>query len=468
MKNKASQNKKELSWIVLLPSLLVIMVSSISLVDALGKNKFWADDFGNISAFNQNLGSINDLSVNSGRFILNLFFFIMGTSFGVGSSTPYLISASLISGFGIFLILYESVKLKLVSQKMAIFILACLMGSVTLWPVFLWSTNVTHGASLFCFGLALYNFRTNWEMNFKSFKKTIAENIWLSLIILCNPLYIGVIVIYTIFSMYMKSYMLGKTAQLSRRTQFLSILIGVVIPLFYFFAVSQPVQSNNVSYTNTSIKNILPNLNFYFGSFLNIPLLALILISIGVLLVVSVRGYKRHELILIVSSLSILFPVLIQSQVRVLNYLIFPIIFLGLFFSRIFDRALESNSVRRFFVYFFIMSLPLFAFYEARYTRAWYQVPGLGAETDQLLEEIHAKVPLHSDLCIKFDLSSQDANYLIGGFSGTKAFSLSPNYAGKTFIDSYNTCVNDKALRQIVIFKSKNGKFDASLEELIP
>lgn len=455
-------------WMVLAPALLVILLSSISLIDAIGNNNFWADDFGNIAAFNQSLGSFNDLSVNSGRFILNLFFFMMGTSFGVGSSFPYLISASLISGTGIFLILYESVKMKLVSRSMTIFILACLMGSVTLWPVFLWATNVTHGASLLCFGLAFYNFRKNWEVDFKSYRKHFAETAWLSMIILCNPLYIGVILIFAIYSMYIKSHLIGRTARLSQKNQVISMLIGVMFPLVYFLAVSQPVQSKNISYASTSIQNILPNLDFYFGNFFDIPLVAQILVYICMLLIIGFPGYKSHELILLMASLSILVPVLIQSQVRVLNYLIFPIIFLGLLCSRIFDRILESNSAKRYLVYFILISLPLFTFYETRFTRSWYQVPGLGSETNQLLEEIHASIPTQSDLCVKFDLSPEDENYLVGGFSGTKAFSLSPTYARKTYIDSYNNCVSDKTLRQIVIFKSKDGKFQAQVDELTP
>ncbi len=454
--------------IYLVPSLIVILLSSISLIDAIGNNHFWADDFGNIAAFNQSLGSFNDLSVNSGRFILNLFFFIMGMSFGVGSSFPYLISASVISGVGIFLILNESVKLKLVSKKMTIFIVACLMGSVTLWPVFLWATNVTHGASLLCFGFALFNFRSNMEINFKSSKKDLAESIWLSLIILCNPLYIGVIVIFATYSMYVKYYLLEKSKNLPKRRLVTYSIIGVLLPLFYFFVVSQPVQSKNSAYASTSIHNIMPNLEFYFGSIFDIPLPVLILIFICILLIVSFRGYSSHELILLISTLSIMFPVLIQSQVRVLNYLIFPIIFLGLLCSRIFDRILESKSTKRYLVYFFLVAMPLFTFQETSFTRAWYQSPGLGAETNQLLQDIHTSIPIHSDLCIKFDLTKEDQNYLVGGFSGTNAFTLSPNYAQTAFIDSYNPCTSDNTLHQIVIFKSENGRFRLSVDKLKP
>ena len=444
------------------PSIIIIILSVFALAESIFTNFFWADDFGNLAAFSHSVGKWGDFSVNAGRPILNLFFYVMGTSFGTGLAAPYLLSASLVFVLGIILIFRSIVSLGLLSMRMAIFVLAILLASVTPWPIFLWSTNITHGAAIFSLGVAFFLFSKNSKgESFGSFKM-LWEALWFFLIVLCNPLYLGVIIVFSSLFVASRIKKFG-SIELGFRVKILFyVIISMLLPMAYFFLISQPQQKKNLSYANTNIQNILPNINYYTGGIFDSTIQIVLFIVIIVFLLLT-RGYTEIDLALLIASFSILIPVLVQSQQRVLNYLVLPIVFLGIFIGRIFERSSGAIFLKRLIIYFILVLLPLSVFISTQNTRAWYIKPGLGAETRNLLNQIHTFTPSNSKICLAFQLETEDANYLIGGFSGGSAFAISPNYSPDTLINSYSKCDKDKGRLQISISKNSSGTYQAIL-----
>jgi hypothetical protein len=185
-KKDNSKPRNVLQNFLISPSIFIILLSFFALVVAIPNNSFWADDFGNIKAFNSQLGTWNDFTVNAGRPVLNLFFYLMGLSFGTGSATPYLITSSVVVIVGVVMFLRAAVSSRIISSRMAIFIAAILMSSTTLFPIFLWSTNITHGASIFCLGVFAILVSRNFQLGEKSGSCILWEAIWVFLIIFCN------------------------------------------------------------------------------------------------------------------------------------------------------------------------------------------------------------------------------------------------------------------------------------------
>ncbi len=445
------------------PSILIILLSFFAVLVAIPNNSFWADDFGNIRAFNSQLGTWDDFTVNAGRPVLNLFFYVMGVSFGTGSATPYLIASSLVVICGLIMVFMAAVSLRIISFRMSIFIAAILMSSTTLFPIFLWSTNITHGASILCLGIFAWLFSKNFQLGEKTQPSILWEAFWVFLIIFCNPLYIGIIILFSTLTLLVRIQKYGFDGEFTKQIYFAYATISMILPILYFFTVSQPEQKKNLSYANTSLTNILPNLEFYLGGFLTTQFLLFFTISL-LLLMLKFFQITAVDLVLIASAGSILLPVLIQSNQRVLNYLVLPLLFLGFFLARILDRCLSKRSILNVLVYIIIFMLPCLIFSTTKNTRSWYIEPGLGSETKLLIEQIRSFTPPGTKLCIDFKMNKQDEIFLVGGFSGESAFAISPIFSPDTQISMYSDCTGDPERLQILIEKIPNGKFFAYLK----
>jgi hypothetical protein len=446
------------SPILFIPSIIVTILVSISVIAATTNNQFWADDFGNIAAFNSNLGEWNDFSVNAARPVLNVFFYLMGISFGTGSAFPYLISASLIVLSGLLMSLYAACALGIISKRMSIFVFSILMSSTTLFPIFLWSTNITHGASIFCFGVFSLLYSKNSTRGKSYGISTLWEALWISLIVLCNPLYLGVIIIFASLALTSRFQGLRKESRNVVAVYFTYFCVSILLPIVYFFFVSQPEQKKNLSYANTGISNILPNLEYYSSGLISSELTLGLLVLISTALLFRAR-INLLDLGLLGASGTVLLPVLIQSNQRVLNYLVVPILLLCIVFVRVLEADFRQNFYTRSLVGFIIIVLPVVIFTSTKETRSWYVYPGLGSDTKSLITQLQERVPQGGKICVSFRTSKSEENFLIGGFSAGSAFSISPIYSGDTLMDAYANCKDDPSRYQVTIEKNKVGKF---------
>ena len=234
--------------------------------------------------------------------------------------------------------------------------------------------------------------------------------------------------------------------------------ISIVMPIVYFLLVSQPEQEKNLSYANTSFDNIIPNLEYYSHGLISSKFTLGFLLVIFLVLLVNFPK-KFLDLGFLGASGTVLFPVLIQSNQRVLNYLVVPILFLSLILARMMEHHLLQSPLRGWLVYFILFLLPIAVFTSTKETRSWYVYPGLGSETRSLIMQVHEEVPQGSKLCVSFAMSKSDENFLIGGFSAGSAFAISPNYSSDTLMDVYSNCKYDSSRYQILIEKNNLGKF---------
>jgi hypothetical protein len=239
----------------------------------------------------------------------------------------------------------------------------------------------------------------------------------------------------------------------------LYFFISIIVPIIFFLQVSQPEQKKNLSYANTSLRNVIPNLEYYSHGLISSKFTLGLLVLIFLVLLVN-TPLKMLDLGFFGASGTVLFPVLIQSNQRVLNYLVVPILFLSLILARMMEHHLLQNPLRGWLVYSIIFLLPVSVFTSTKETRSWYVYPGLGSETRSLIMQVHGKVPQGSKLCVSFAMSKSDENFLIGGFSAGSAFAIAPNYSSDTLMDLYSNCKNDSSRYQILIEKNSLGKFE--------
>jgi hypothetical protein len=453
-------DSKFFKFLLVAPALLVIGLSLSAVMRSITSNSFWADDFGNMATFSARFGSLSDNSVNAARPILNLFFYFMGSVFGTGSSTPYILVSTLICLLGLLLIFSNLIKLKIINIEMAIFLFSLLLASLSLWPILLWSTNITHGASILLFGLSLSLFRINSIKEKPSSFVWLLESLCLGLVILCNPLYVGISTIFAFTSLFL---FFKRITSMSSAYYFLFFgyfLIAVVSPLVYFFTVSQPNQKVNLAYAGTSVSNILPNLSYYSHGLSSFTLL--ISTSVIILFVAKFRPTVL-DLPLAGAGLSVMVPVLIQSNQRVLNYMVFPIICFGVILARSILKVIESKNYFVIVVMIFVLISPIYFFNQTKDIRSWYIKPGLGSETKVILSQVDMLVPDNSKLCISFELDQIYEDFIIGGISGSSGFAVSPVNSPNTLLDRDSNCLSDNSRTQILIFKNDSESYEAKI-----
>ena len=441
----------------LLPAYCVITLSAIAIITSISNSFFWADDFGNMAAFSHTFGSFTNYQVNAGRPILNFFFYLMGVSFGTGSSIPYLIVAGIICLAGIFLIFNNLIKLEILNHSMSIWLVSILFGTLFLWPILLWSTNITHGASIFLLGLSIHMYRKSMEIDLDSLAYKLLEGLCLGTIILCNPLYIGIVLIFSLTSI-ISSYQNFKSNMFRQYIYLIFYLsTGILFPLAYFILISQPQQKKNPAYSNTSLENIVPNLNFYTNGLAS-SVWAYIFLGVIILLFLVARP-KVIDLVFCAAGMSVLGPVLIQSQQKVLNYMVLPTILFGVVLVRSLRIVLESKTPLIFGIYSCMAVIPLFIFVQTADMRAWHINPGIGSEAKSILVKVGQLVPINSKLCVFAENIDQE-NFIVASLSGSSGFTNSPVYSPDTQFDRYSNCKNDSSRVKILINRDISGNFN--------
>jgi hypothetical protein len=455
-----SKKYRFLTLLSFAPALLVTLFSISSILRAIKSNSFWADDFGNMATYSSSLGSLSD-SVNAARPVLNLFFYAMGSTFGTSSSTPYIVVSTVICLIGVFLVFFSLVKLKTIEKQMAFFVASILFASVYLWPILFWSTNVTHGGSILLIGIALNLFSINFKRIKPSYFIWLLEAICLGLVVLCNPLYIGISTIFSLASLVV----FFQRTKIFRSSDYVTFagyfFLTILCPLVYFFSISQPSQKANVAYAGTSLSNILPNLNYYSHGLSKLDLAIFIFI---VILFIVKEKITIVDLILACCGASVLAPVLIQSNQRAFNYMVFPMICFGIITARLFEKSLKSKGCLSYFVLILIFVAPIYFFKQTADTKAWYIQPGLGSETRVILQQVDILVPDKSKLCVLFNLDKSDEDFIIAGISGSSGFAVSPVNSPDTLLDRYSSCLGDSSRTKILINRDVNNSFKAQIQ----
>jgi hypothetical protein len=350
--------------------------------------------------------------------------------------------------------------MKIITKEMSIFILSLLFASLSLWPILFWSTNITHGASIFLFGTALIFSSLNLRWKKNTAIALAVEGLSLGLVILCNPLYIGVSTIFAVTRIILEYKGSLSPNRIIYSRVVLYFFLAVVWPILYFFAISQPNQSRNVAYAGASIENILGNLRFYsYG--LNDFGLGISLLIFCMLLIFTRPNWL--DLALLGAGASVLFPVLMQSNQRALNYLVLPIICFGSVLSRSFTKLFDSKSRYSFVALILILGMPVISYDQTSNIRAWYRNPGLGSEAKDVLKQVNNLVPDHSNLCVSFRLEQNDENFIIAGISGESGFEISPVNSANTLLDRYSPCLEDINRTQILITKGDMNQYIAKI-----
>ena len=353
-------------------------------------------------------------------------------------------------------------RMKIVTPRGSLFILSLLFSSVSLWPIMFWSTNITHSSSIFLCGLALFLCYLQEQKKGGSDLAWAFEGLSLGLIILCNPLYLGVSTLFAITRMTIQFKRRSTSNQKSFLKMFQYLFLSVLLPILYFFTISQPNQSKNVAYGEADIKNILVNLDFYSHGLSTLSLAVVLLIFVIIL-------YSGHPVLLdyvfAIIGVSVLIPVLVQSNQRYFHYLVVPTICFGLIFCRNIEQIFQSKNKFSGAVMILVLLIPVYSFDKTKDIRAWYLNPGMGRETKYLLNKVNYLVPSNSNLCVNLQLDIRDQNFIIAGLSGSRAFAISPVDSPNTLFDTYTPCADDLDRTQILITKDDAGRFEAEIQK---
>src|ERR1700747_1108597 len=85
--------------VALLP-VLILCVSALLAIVAISRSGFWADDFLNLTHFDRSLGQLSNDHINTGKYIINLFWGLGTEAFGTGSVVPFLLANCLVLPLG--------------------------------------------------------------------------------------------------------------------------------------------------------------------------------------------------------------------------------------------------------------------------------------------------------------------------------------------------------------------------------
>ena len=250
-------SQKAISRIVNVGSAPLIFIGIFLYLASLTKSDFWADDFTNMHRYFRTLGPIES---TDGKLIINIYWYLGSIFYGDSSALPYLLTNLLIFMISVFLLSRFAI-LRSWHPGYVQLVLAVGVGTASLYPLLLWSSNIVHLASFLGLAIALNLQQAILLLKSRAnyfFYTTILGLLW-SFSILSNPLYFGFVVIGILF-IYEQVKTLDFIFSTKKRGLFIGCLIGsnFILPcLSFIFAYSRVTQQSAYRNSGTRFINLI-------------------------------------------------------------------------------------------------------------------------------------------------------------------------------------------------------------------
>jgi hypothetical protein len=434
--------------LIFIPKILAFL-GILTLLASLTRSSLFADDFTNIVKFN---GGLGPLSQSDGKVVMNLFWFLGTAYFGNGSPLPFLVMNLVLFGLAMH-ILQKSFGYRGWNPDSIFWVFAGLFSLGVIFPILLWSSNVVHTAAIFflAFGIYLQSkfLKVEKRENLTHFiVHSIAMGIVWMLCTLTNPLYFGVVFIAAFFSLEIVREI--KLGQIVNSNFILSQVyaLNLIPAILGFVFIAYPRVTSQGSYDSSGPRFIVANVKFYLDNLLVNKLLTWVL-PLAALLVFIVVMYEviklnYFPLALILSTLGVIYPILIQGQQRAIHYFSVPLllIIISLVASTEIRKLTSSNRILNSISIFSLVCLIFVMTYAGGSVRSWFITNPYGYSLEKTRVEIGQKNLAGKSVCVRLEMDMQERSRFIASMGGSNGFLIPPINALSIEFTEGDMCIN--------------------------
>ncbi len=462
-----SRPSTQTALLLVVPCVIVVL-NVFVWITAVSRSGFWADDFLNVTHFAHSLGDLSDDHINTGKYIINIFWAIGTEAFGNGSVVPFLLLNSLVFSMGLVIWLRSGIKTNW-SFVDAWWIGGLFVATAAWLPTALWSSNITHSGGFLALGVGAW--AHNRSMDARTARSTtywsVTTGVAWTFAIVSNILYVGLIV----FAAYCAWHQIDKLRRLGTETSIAVVTVvfwNLVLPVVFFLTVAYPGTTSHAGYTVTGLQFVHENLRFYRLALA--PTFLLMVIYLGLLVcavigaIVSVRRRDFFPAAVLGAAGATMLPALVQSQQRDIHYVAVPLLLLFSAFASGMSPVISDVS-RRWKYTIFIAGLIaiLFIFEQGANIRSYFVQSPYGSSLVTFRSEVASLAPEGAVICARLDLDVPHQTALIGGMSGEAGFLVPPISAARVYlIPPDNTCPATASVTHITVNLNARGNFVAS------
>jgi hypothetical protein len=458
-------------WLVALPALVIILSMTVW-VTAVSRSGFWADDFFNITHYNQSLGNLS-YHYNQGKYVINVFWALGTLAFGLGSVVPFLILNTLVFATGVVIWLWTGTRGRWGITE-AWWIGGLFVATAAWFPTALWSSNIVHSVAFLALGLGLlaHDRCIKAQTVRDGMLWSLAGGAAWTLAVISDLLYLGLLVI----AAYCAFHQLLKIRQLGASTIRTGLAVGswnLLIPAVYFVGIAYPATTASSAYATNGFQFIRQNLHFYRETLAPTGLLeaayiiALILGIVGGVL--SIRRRDWFPLVILSAAGAIALGALIQGQQRDIHYAAMPLL---LTFSAVaagahpllFGRSTRVPQLRGALFLAAILALFLFFRQGAKVRSYFVQSPfGDVYGLTTFRSQVATLTPEGGIICADLALNAQYQTLLVTTMSGEDGFLVPPISAARAYlVPAGEPCPASTGVTHITVGLDARGDFVAS------
>jgi hypothetical protein len=407
-------------------------LSLLALCLGILKAKFWADDFENFATYWHSLGNLRDLTLNLGRYFQNFYWFATTYAFGNAPAAIYVSVNLIFILVGVYFLSRVVLNLGFVSVNSLSWVWALSLSTSTFYQLILWPSNSCHCFCFMVLSFGLYSASNAWTAN-QLAKTANSWNLTICMIVVActNPLYAIVYPLSLVFiALEIKEVRLG-TSKYDPKLILSWVTRCFFVPAFYHFILLRALNLNK-SYSHPSINYIFINIRFYIETIFGNGWLSYFAYAATFLVLLLNFFFLKKKswipLLLLILSEGIIFEFLVQRNIRVLNYLFFPLsIILILMVSMVRDFRLSFHNIYLKKVYVLSMFLLGFlivtsTFQSTASIRDWWLNYSAGQQLDRFRTHLVQVTTGFDKICFGFAGDASLESDFVGANGGSLGF----------------------------------------------
>ena len=455
------------------PLILALPCAAIALnllawITGLSRSGFWADDFLNLTHFSRSLGHLSDDHINTGKYVINVFWAVGTEAFGAGSVVPFLLLNSLMLASGVAIWLRAGTG-KHWSAIDAWWIGGLFLATAAWLPTALWSSNVTHSSGFLALGGALWAHERTLAARTSraTLGWSLAGGAFWTLTVVSNLLYIGLLTIaaYCAWHQASKLRSVGIPAFAAGARV---VSWNLLLPIVYFVLVAYPGTTSSAVYAQHGLRFLHENLDFYRSVLAPTDVLVALYVAlvaagaVGALL--AVRRGDLFPLAVLAAAGATALPALVQGLQRDVHYLAMPLMLLFSALAATTRPLLHDTSKRVNGAVLLAAAVALLlTFRQGSGERSFFVDTPYGHDLAAFRSEVAAVTPPGGAICAKLELDAAQQAFFIGAMSGPDGFLVPPIDAKQIYFATDATrCPANVVVTRITVSSNAHGGFAVS------
>ncbi len=458
------------------PLILALPCAAIALnalvwITGLSRSGFWADDFLNVTHFSHSLGHLSDNHINTGKYVINVFWAVGTEAFGAGSVVPFLLLNSLALASGVTIWLWAGTG-RHWSATDACWIGGLFLATATWLPTALWSSNITHSFGFLALGGALWAHERTVTARTRraTLGWSLAGGLLWTLAVVSNLLYIGLLPIAAYCTWHQARTLRGMGVPAFAAGARVA-LWNLALPILYFVLVAYPGTTSSSAYAQHGLSFVHRNLDFYRSVLAPTDALAALYVvlvaagAVGALLAVRRRG-DLFPLSVLAAAGATALPALVQGLQREVHYMAMPLMLLFSALAAALRPLLRDTDTSRRVNGAVLLAASvalLLMFGQGSGERSYFVDTPYGHDLAAFRSEVAAVTPRGGAICAKLKLDAAQQAFLIAAMSGPDGFLVPPIDAGQVYFESDALhCPASAAVTRITVSSNARGDFTVS------